>query len=378
MAEITQALAVLGALGRAGWPAYLVGGCVRDRLLGRAVHDWDIASAAPPEAVTAIFPRTVPTGLRHGTVTVLWEGEAFEVTTFRADGPYLDGRRPERVRFVDSLREDLSRRDFTVNAMAMDAAGNVTDLFGGREDLRRGVIRCVGDPDRRFSEDALRMLRALRFAAQLGFALDPETEAAIGRRAPLCEKLSAERVRDEVEKTLLSPDPAAVEKMAALGLLRGVGVPACGSLAALAAAPAERDVRWAGFLAACPRADPARLRLDRRTARLCAAAAAACRPLDSEEALCRLVADAGWEAADLVCALNGRREALAALRASGRCVTVGRLAVNGADLGWLGGPAVGETLRALLSHVLEYPEDNTRETLLALARALKTNTEESK
>ena len=170
---------IIKTLERAGFEARYVGGCVRDTLLDRPIHDWDIASQALPEDVLRLFPHCVPTGIRHGTVTVLLDGVSAEVTTYRLDGAYHDGRHPDGVRFVRSLAEDLVRRDFTINAMAMDESGAVTDLFGGREDLSRRVIRCVGEPETRFREDALRMLRAYRFAAQLGFSLDPTLRAAL-------------------------------------------------------------------------------------------------------------------------------------------------------------------------------------------------------
>ena len=164
------ASALLDALHRAGFAAYAVGGCVRDTLLGRVPEDWDVTTAARPEQVSALFAgHCIPTGLRHGTVTVRQDGLSVEVTTFRADGPYSDHRRPDTVYFSDSLAEDLARRDLTVNAMAMDVRGDITDLYGGRDDLRRGILRCVGDPDKRFDEDALRIMRTLRFASVLGF-----------------------------------------------------------------------------------------------------------------------------------------------------------------------------------------------------------------
>ena len=170
---------IIKTLERAGFEARYVGGCVRDTLLGRPIHDWDVTTSALPEQVLALFPRTVPTGLQHGTVTVLSDSGPVEVTTYRADGDYHDGRHPDGVRFVRSLREDTARRDFTVNAMAMDQRGNIRDFYGGRADLAAGILRCVGAPERRFREDALRMLRACRFAAQLGFAIEPETWAAL-------------------------------------------------------------------------------------------------------------------------------------------------------------------------------------------------------
>lgn len=200
--------ACCGTLRRAGHEACPVGGCVRDLLLGRAPGDWDIATSARPEAVTALFERTVPTGLKHGTVTVLLGGMALEVTTFRGESGYSDGRHPDRVTFGVGLREDLARRDFTINAMALAPDGSVLDPFGGRADLARRLIRCVGEPERRFTEDALRMLRAVRFAAQLGFSLEARTAAALASCAPLLERVSGERIRAELEKTLLSPHPS--------------------------------------------------------------------------------------------------------------------------------------------------------------------------
>ena len=164
---------ILKTLEGAGFAACFVGGCVRDTLLGRPVHDWDVTTSALPEEIMALFPRCIPTGIKHGTVTVLLRGESFEVTTFRRDGAYHDGRHPDGVVFVPNLTEDLARRDFTINAMAMHLDGRITDCFDGKADLKRGIIRCVGDPERRFREDALRMLRAWRFSAQLGFAIDP-------------------------------------------------------------------------------------------------------------------------------------------------------------------------------------------------------------
>ena len=165
---------ILKTLEDAGFAACFVGGCVRDTLLGRPVHDWDVTTSALPEEIMALFPRCIPTGIKHGTVTVLLNGESFEVTTFRRDGAYHDGRHPDGVVFVPNLTEDLARRDFTINAMAMHLDGSITDCFDGKADLKRGIIRCVGDPERRFREDALRMLRALRFSAQLGFQIEDD------------------------------------------------------------------------------------------------------------------------------------------------------------------------------------------------------------
>ena len=190
----------LDTLRRTGHAAYPVGGCVRDLLLGRTPGDFDVCTDARPERVMELFPHTVPTGLRHGTVTVRTEDGPVEVTTFRREAGYADGRHPDAVDFDATLAEDLARRDFTVNAMALDENGMVIDRYGGQMDLFRSVIRCVGDPDRRFAEDALRMLRAVRFAAQLGFSIEKGTLDAIRRSARRAEKLSGERIKAELEK----------------------------------------------------------------------------------------------------------------------------------------------------------------------------------
>lgn len=359
---------ILKKLCRAGFPAYYVGGCVRDRLLGRPVHDWDITTAALPEEVMALFECCVPTGIRHGTVTVLLDGVQAEVTTFRTEGAYLDGRHPSEVRFVRTLTEDLSRRDFTINAMAMDAEDNVTDLFGGRDDLSRRCIRCVGDPETRFREDALRMLRAYRFSAQLGFALEAATASAVARCAPLASELSMERIRDEMEKTLLSPRPQVLRTMAEAGLLKAAGIDALPELDWLAALPAEPAVRWTGLKVLFPALKPSRLRLPSRLCSLIGRAASICCPKPDRLALKRMVAGNGIEAAEIAAALSGTQARLADILASGECVSLGQLAVSGRDLSWLHGRAVGQTLRALLAYALLYPEENTRERLLKLAQ----------
>ena len=176
-----KAKQIISALTEAGFEAYVVGGCVRDAILGREAADWDITTNARPEQVKALFPRTLDTGLQHGTVTVMLGKEGFEVTTYRIDGEYLDGRHPERVIFTPSLLEDLKRRDFTINAMAYNDREGLVDAFDGLSDLRERRIRCVGDPRERFTEDALRILRAVRFSAQLDFTVEEETRQASGR-----------------------------------------------------------------------------------------------------------------------------------------------------------------------------------------------------
>ncbi|MDF2924416.1 MAG: polynucleotide adenylyltransferase region [Paenibacillaceae bacterium] len=202
-------------LEQAGFEAYFVGGYVRDRLWGKPVKDIDIATSALPEAVTGLFARTIPTGLQHGTVTVMMEGIAFEVTTFRKDSDYADYRRPDRVEFISDLEEDLRRRDFTVNAMAMDRNGNIRDPFGGRQDMERKLLRCVGDPEERFSEDALRMLRCVRFASAYGLEVDARTWQALLNRRELLSHVAMERVRVELARTLAGPDPLRGLRLAA-------------------------------------------------------------------------------------------------------------------------------------------------------------------
>ena len=197
----------LAALETAGWESWAVGGCVRDALLGRTPHDWDVTTAAPPEAVKAVFAdkRVLETGLKHGTVTLLTEDGPVEITTFRTDGDYSDSRRPDSVAFVSDLHEDLRRRDFTVNAMAWSPLRGLRDDFGGREDLSAGIIRCVGDPAERFAEDALRILRALRFAARYGFTLEEATARALRNLRERLKKVSMERIFSELKGILTAP-----------------------------------------------------------------------------------------------------------------------------------------------------------------------------
>ena len=190
-----------------GYEAFVVGGCVRDSLLGKEPHDWDITTSALPREVKKLFRRTIDTGLQHGTVVIPAGGENYEVTTYRVDGVYLDGRHPSEVTFTASLKEDLRRRDFTINAMAYSEKAGLQDFFGGMQDLERGRIRAVGEPEKRFGEDALRIMRAVRFAAQLGYEVEEETVQAMKTLAPTLEKISAERIAAELEKLLVSPHP---------------------------------------------------------------------------------------------------------------------------------------------------------------------------
>lgn len=195
---------ILEMLENSGFEAYMVGGCVRDSIMGRHIHDVDITTNALPEEIMAVFSgfRTIPTGLKHGTVTVIHENEQYEITTYRMDGSYSDSRRPDCVEFTTDIVSDLARRDFTINSIAMDRHGNVVDPFGGRADIEKGIIRCVGEPEKRFTEDALRMLRAVRFASQLGFRIDEGTEMAMLSLRDRLDLISRERVREEFDKLL--------------------------------------------------------------------------------------------------------------------------------------------------------------------------------
>lgn len=209
---------ILDTLDKNGYEGYAVGGCVRDALLGREPQDWDITTNAKPLQVKALFRRTIDTGLQHGTVTVMLDHVGYEVTTYRIDGEYEDGRHPKAVSFTGNLADDLMRRDFTINAMAYNETKGLVDLFTGREDLEKGVIRCVGEPKERFTEDALRMMRAIRFSAQLGFAIEEQTLEAIRALADTIQKISAERIQMELLKTLTSAHPQTIRLFYETGL----------------------------------------------------------------------------------------------------------------------------------------------------------------
>lgn len=210
--------AIISKLTEYGYEAYAVGGCVRDSIIHRVPGDWDITTSALPEQVKGLFKRTIDTGIKHGTVTIMRGKTGYEVTTYRIDGEYEDSRHPKQVEFTTSLREDLRRRDFTINAMAYNDNEGIVDLFDGQKDIEARIIRCVGDAKERFTEDALRMLRAVRFSAQLGYRIDEGTAAAIRELAPTIARISKERIHTELNKTLLSEHPEY------LGLARELGI----------------------------------------------------------------------------------------------------------------------------------------------------------
>ena len=212
---------LLDTLHRAGYAAYVVGGCVRDSLLGLTPHDWDLCTSALPQQVMELFgaQRCIPTGLQHGTVTVKQSGALYEITTFRTEGTYTDGRHPDEVHFVPDVREDLARRDFTINAMAYNEKEGLVDPFGGQADLQSGILRAVGVPHQRFTEDALRILRLYRFAARFGFAIDPPTAQAAQKLCAHLDCVSVERIEEELAKLLSAPAPAAYLNEKILGVV---------------------------------------------------------------------------------------------------------------------------------------------------------------
>lgn len=396
----TPVRSVLDGLEQRGFRAFLVGGCVRDLLRGVAPKDWDVATAATPAQVQASFPRVLPTGIQHGTVTVLVKGTHVEVTTFRTEDGYVDGRRPTAVTFRTDVVEDLSRRDFTINAMAFSPTrGELVDPFDGQGDLSRRLVRAVGDAVARFSEDGLRSLRAVRFATVLDFALHPYTQAAIPTTLPVFRKVSTERVRDEFEKTLMSPRaPSGLALLQQVQLLPEFlpelhpGPAFDAALRALAAAPLQLEVRLSAVLLAAQaldvRATVLRLRFPNRTADLAAAlareAAAGVPAADTAVGLRRLLARLRPENVPLLEALviaraeaagEGTRARDFARRLRDEAerrppLDAKALALDGGAimraLGVGPSPVVGEASRFLLDRVLEDPSANTPEQLAAL------------
>ena len=260
------AATLLDALHAAGYAAYAVGGCVRDSLLGRTAHDWDLCTSALPQQVMELFgaEQCIPTGLQHGTVTIKYGGQLYETTTFRTEGSYTDGRHPDAVQFVPDVREDLARRDFTINAMAYNEAEGLVDPFGGQKDLQNGLLRAVGEPQQRFTEDALRILRLYRFAARFGFALDAATARAARQLAPHLDCISAERIQEELAKLLAAPQPGAYLEPAVLAVVLPELTPAALEAAkpVVDACPAGEEnlpVRWAALLGALGEANTRRV-----------------------------------------------------------------------------------------------------------------------
>ena len=389
---------VLDRLYGSGHTAYIVGGSLRDLMLGGTPHDWDVTTSARPEQTLAAFSdfTTIPTGLQHGTVTVLIDHIPIEVTTYRIDGTYTDARRPDSVTFTDRLSEDLARRDFTVNAMAYSPEGGLVDLYGGREDLAAGILRAVGEPHKRFTEDALRILRGFRFSAQLDFAIEPQTLVAMHDTREGLRKISAERILSEISRLLTAPAaPRGWDALCGAEILplilprtaemqtrplsetvRGLDILPCDlavRLSWLFFGMAQEDIR-ADLNALKP---PTRLKEDVLLLTSSTTPPAEITPAGARRLIRRygemtdgvlsLWKCAGWD----VCELRGFADQV---RAAGFCRTIADLAVSGNDLIAVGVPRgreLGETLKGLLEYVTDHPEDNRRDILLELATSTK-------
>ena len=429
------AAALLDALHAAGYAAYAVGGCVRDSLLGRTAHDWDLCTSALPQQVMELFgtEQCIPTGLQHGTVTIKYGGQLYETTTFRTEGSYTDGRHPDEVQFVPDVREDLARRDFTINAMAYNEAEGLVDPFGGQADLQNGLLRAVGEPQQRFTEDALRILRLYRFAARFGFALDAATARAARQLAPHLDCISAERIQEELAKLLAAPQPGAYLEPAVLAVVLPELTPESLTAAkpVVDACPAGEEnlpVRWAALLGALGEADTRRVLKRLRCSNACIEETAVLVRETAEQGVCgsfllghesghsiarptacgsrvppqrtvlgetpahagevairQLLGRYGLCTVERLCALCAALHpqaapacALAAqrarqLEADGVCCRVSQLAVNGRDLmaaGIPAGPALRRVLETLLDGVIRAEYPNEKPVLLAAAQKI--------
>lgn len=378
---------IIETLKKGGYEAYAVGGCVRDTLLGRAPGDWDITTSARPEQVKKLFRRTVDTGIQHGTVTIMIGKTGYEVTTYRIDGEYEDGRHPRQVAFTSNLLEDLRRRDFTINAMAYSHETGIVDAFDGRKDLEQRRIRCVGDPMERFSEDALRILRAIRFSAQLGFSIEEETRKAVSVIAPNISKVSRERIQVELTKLLLSNYPEQIRLVYETGISPYIS-PAFAAIPweriyIPASLPAEKYVRWAAFLRLVSPEDAVEilrdLKMDNDTIRRVKTLVSwsGKRVAENAEDVRRAMSQMDGEVWDALMELNEYSEEIRSwtrrIREDGDCLDLKHLAVTGQDLiaaGIRPGKQMGDILSRLLDKVLEEPRSNTRENLLEEAKKL--------
>ena len=390
---------LLDTLHRAGYAAYVVGGCVRDSLLGLTPHDWDLCTSALPQQVMELFgaQRCIPTGLQHGTVTVKQSGALYEITTFRTEGTYTDGRHPDEVHFVPDVREDLARRDFTINAMAYNEKEGLVDPFGGQADLQSGIVRAVGVPRQRFTEDALRILRLYRFAARFGFAIDPPTAQAAQELCAHLDCVSVERIEEELAKLLAAPAPAAyLDKKILLVILPELSsealaaakpvVDACPAgaenlpirLAALLYSLGEDGIRRTLKRLHCSNAliEEAAVLVREAVPGVPVSLNIYARRLLGKYNLCTVqrIAALGTamqpeRAADFA-ALSELAEQL---DADGVCCRVSQLAVNGRDLmaaGIPAGPGIRKVLEALLDGVIREEYPNERQALLAAVQQL--------
>ena len=378
---------ILYTLHNAGFEAYLVGGCVRDTLLGKAPLDWDITTNALPETVMALFPHCIPTGIQHGTVTVVWEPNCTaEVTTYRTDGIYEDGRHPKQVSFATTLEDDLSRRDFTMNAIAYSPFSGFVDLFQGQEHMNQKKIYCVGDPMVRFSEDALRMLRAIRFSAVLGFAIDPAILQAIAQLRDNIKKVSIERIQAEFSKTLLTDYARAVQTLWDTGLCCAFlpELTAAPDMTYLVSLPKRLPCRLAALLQALPLETAQhilkRLRysnaITSHTISILKNMAAGL-PTTETELRQRLADKTLQRGCPDYLEMQGDENILSTLeriQQRGDCTSLSALAVNGDDLTKINitdGKKKGTVLQALLQAVLENPSLNTKEQLIEIALRIR-------
>lgn len=390
----SKVIRIIHVLQSHGYEAFAVGGCVRDMILGRVPDDWDITTSAHPPQVKALFTRTVDTGLAHGTVTVLLGEDSYEVTTYRIDGKYEDHRHPSQVEFSDRLAEDLRRRDFTINAMAYNRERGLVDLFGGMRDLQERRICCVGDPRERFREDALRILRAVRFSAQLGFSIEAHTQEALRELAGDLAYVSAERIQVELVKLLVSAHPGHILQLFDTGIARvvlpemdeSVLKPGDREDAAvrMERVPPKKALRLALFLHPLGEQKSGkvlrRLKFDnhtidtvRRLVRWYG------HPLGGTPAdVRRAAACIGGELFPMVLQVQGTYRDVAETRAlweeileKGECISLKTLCISGDDLIALGmepGRAVGQMLQELFQDVLEEPEHNKREYLMECSK----------
>lgn len=389
---------IIEQLNAHGFEAYVVGGCVRDSLLNRTPEDWDITTSAKPEQVKDIFPRTVDTGIQHGTVTVLCDKTGYEVTTYRIDGEYEDGRHPKSVEFTRNLEEDLKRRDFTINAMAYSDRDGLVDIFDGQKDLEQGIIRCVGNARDRFTEDALRILRAVRFSAQLGFSIEEETRKAITVIAPNMAKVSKERIQVELSKLLVSKHPETIVKVNECGIspyISGVFHQALKTLSGeenLVRLPDKKHMRWAGILRHQKPEIAVEilrdLKLDNDTiSQVKTLVALWDQEIPEDKPAIRKVMSGLTPELfqDLLYFQNifGRKPYLESLKKVEKfadeiirdkdCIRLKDMAVTGRELiaaGRKPGPEIGEVLDALFEEVLKNPEHNKKDTLMNLAEML--------
>ena len=390
---------LLDTLHRAGYAAYVVGGCVRDSLLGLTPHDWDLCTSALPQQGMELFgeEKCIPTGLQHGTVTVKQGGGLYEITTFRTEGTYTDGRHPDEVHFVPDVREDLARRDFTINAMAYNAKEGLVDPFGGQADLQSGILRAVGVPHQRFTEDALRILRLYRFAARFGFAIDPPTAQAAQELCAHLDCVSVERIEEELAKLLSAPAPAAYLDEKILGVVLPELSPEALAAAkpVVDACPAGEQalpVRLAALLLSLGEDGTRRTLRRLRCSNACIEETAVlvrevvpgvpvslniyARRLLGKYNLCtvqRLAALGTALQPEHAADFAALSELAEQLNADGVCCRISQLAVNGRDLmaaGVPAGPGIRKVLEALLDGVIREEYPNERQALLAAVQQL--------